>query len=709
MFGAPLRVTIDGTQAQACQSGVVIAAPVCAAESCAGETTVSWRLDESGRASVVVDAPPAEQWSITAHAESCWAPDVRVNPEGDQPVALRLWPSAVVTGRLRFPEKTKSPSSVSVRIESGSDAVPATNVQCPVADGRFRCTFPAAVLDLRIAPEGWAPRYMWSVESRPDAPVEIGEVTFERGGAITGFVRFGGDGPPLPGLVIELVPALPDPTTSVAEGKRQIAGRTERVHPSARGFFQFRNLDAGPYTVIARTKGWSPARAPDLRVEEGRETRIDNALVIEPLARVDVFLLPPLDPSGEPWRVSLSQLLPLNGGAVPVAEGNASLIGQWSADGVDAATHLLHVADHRGNTFARSVVDVSPRMAPVQLTIDAVGVEGTVRMGEEPLETRLEFRNREGRRVSFRSDVEGRFSGVLPEEGRWDVNVGGEATHMLKRTVEVRRGDAGTARIDLELPDTSVDVTVVTAGGQPVRARVRVLDAEGRDVAGASTDDHGRVRLLGLDPEEEPRVSARAASKGLESGTVPVTFAADGHAELTIVVQSQIKVRGWLVTPSGRPVAGAFVRYVAPHRRAIREEVSGPSGEFEIALPHDTGTLEMIILPPAMPIKLLTIPVHAEMDPNLEIVVGGPPATLELAMSSSPPFPFIRKDGPAVSAIALRYPFNWTTSHQLRPWGMVLTLEAGTYAVCSSTGTNCRTVSLTPGAIERIDGTEVLQ
>jgi hypothetical protein len=40
---------------------------------------------------------------------------------------------------------------------------------------------------------------------------------------------------------------------------------------------------------------------------------------------------------------------------------------------------------------------------------------------------------------------------------------------------------------------------------------------------------------------------------------------------------------------------------------------------------------------------------------------------------------------------------------------MVLTLEAGTYAVCSSTGTNCRTVSLTPGAIERIDGTEVLQ
>lgn len=701
MLGAPMSVTIDGTQAKNCQSGVIIVAP--------GETTAPWRLDESGRAAVIVDVPPAERWNVAVQSEGCWAPDVHVGPENSD-VAMRLWRSAVVTGRLRFPIAVKSPPSVSVRIESSVDGVPATNVQCPVADSRFRCTVPAAVLDLRIAPEEWAPRYLWGVESRPDAPVEVGEVTFERGGAITGFVRFAGDGPPLPEVNLELVPALPDPTRSVAEGKRQIAGRTERVHPSARGFFQFRHLDPGPYTVIARTKGWSPARAAEVRVEDGRETRLDNALVIEPLARVEVLLLPPLGPKGEPWRVSLSRLLPLNSGAIPVAEGNASLIGQWTADGVDAAMHLLEVADHRGNTFETSVVDVSPRMPPVQLTIDAVGVDGTVMMGEEPLETRLEFRNREGRRVSFRSDAEGRFSGTLPEEGRWDVNVGAEATHMVKRTVEVRRGDAGTARVDLELPDTSVDVTVVTAGGQPVRARVRVLDAEGRDVAGASTDDDGRVRLLGLDPEEEPRLSARARSKGLESGAIPVTFDADGHAELTIVVQSQIKVRGWLVTPSGRPVAGAFVRYVAPHRRAIAEEVSGPSGEFEIALPHDAGALEMIILPPAMPIKMLTVPVHAEMDPNLEIVVGGPPATLELAMSFSPPFPFIRRDGPAVSAIALRYPFNWTSaSHQWRPWGLVLTLEAGTYAVCSSTGANCKTVNLTLGAIERIDGTEVVQ
>jgi hypothetical protein len=709
LFAVPLRVTIDGTRAKACRSGVVTVTPACAAEPCAGETTVPWRLDESGRAAVIVDAPAVEQRSVTAHAEGCWSLDVHIGPENSD-AAMRLWRSAVVTGRLRFPEKQKSPLSVSVGIESSSEGVPATNVQCPVADGRFRCTVPAAVLDLRIAPEGWAPRYLWGVASHPDAPVEAGDVTFERGGAITGFVRFAGDGPPLPEVNLELVPALPDATTSVAEGKRQIVGRTERVHPSTRGFFQFRHLDPGPYTVIARADGWSPAREPELRVEDGRETRLDNALVIEPLARVEVLLMPPLDPRGEPWRVSLSQVLPLNGGAIPVAEGNASLIGQWSAEGVDAAMHLLRVADQRGNGFARTVIEVSSHMAPVQLTINAIGIDGTVRIGEKPLETRLEFRHREGQRVSFRSDAEGRFSGTLPDEGRWEIDVAMEGKQMMRRTVEVRRDDGGTARVDLELPDTSVDVAVVSKSGKSVRAQVRVFDGKGRYITGASTDDHGRVRLLGLDSEEELQLSARTRSEGLESGAYPVTFDADGHAEMTIVMQSQIKVRGWLVTPTGRPVAGAFVRYVAPYRKAVLEEVSGPSGEFEIALPHDAGILEMIILPPAMPIKLLTIPVHAEMDPNLEIVVGGPPATLELAMSSSPPFPFIRRDGGAMSAIWLQYPFNWTLApHQWRPWGMVLTLEAGTYAVCSNTGANCKTLSLTPGAIERVDGRELLQ
>jgi hypothetical protein len=278
------------------------------------------------------------------------------------------------------------------------------------------------------------------------------------------------------------------------------------------------------------------------------------------------------------------------------------------------------------------------------------------------------------------------------------------------RKVEVRRRDGGTARIDLELPGTSIDGTVVSESGDPVRAQIRALDSSGHIIATARTDEQGHLRLLGLDSEHPLRLTASAYSQGLASDAVPVAFDDDGHAEVTIVMRSLIKVRAWLVTPSGRPVAGAFIRWTAQPENVYREYVSGPSGEFEIVLPPDAGTLDLILLPPAMPVKLLSIPVHPGMDPNIEIVVGGPSGTLELTMSHLPPFPFIRREGRGMPAMQLVYPPNWMTApRELRSWGLVITLEAGNYAVCSNTGANCKSVSLPPGAVERVDGRELVQ
>lgn len=711
MVAAPLRVTIDGSSAEGCRSGVVVATPLCAMPRCEGEVRAPWRLGEDGRAAVVIDAPATERWNVAVQAERCWAPEVRAGlRNGEPPIAVRLWRSAVVTGRLRFPEEAKSPPSVPVRIESARDAVPATIVQCPVAGERFRCIVPAAVLDLRIGPEDWAAQYLWGVESRPGVSVDVGVVKFEEGGTIAGFVELTGYGPPLPAVSIELAPALPTPTSSVEEGKRRMVGRTQTVHPSARGFFQFRQLEPGSYTITARMKGWSAARAADVRVEDGRETAIESSLMIEPLARVEVFVLPPLDPRGEPWKITLLELMPLNEGTIPIAEGAASLTGQWSAEGVDAAMHLVKVSDQRGNDFLRSVVEVAPGMAPLQLSVTAIAVEGTVRVGEDPLQASLLFRHVEGRQVRLRTDAEGRFSGTLPGEGRWQVELVTEAQHRLNRTVEVQRRDGAPSRVDFALPDTAIDVSVVSESGKPVKAYVRALDEQGLSVTSALTDDEGRLRLRGLDPEAQLRLSATAGSEGMQSGAVPVTFDSDGQADLTLIMKSQVKVKGWLLTPAGRPVAGAFVRWFLPYGNRYVERVSGPSGEFEIALPHDAGALDLIILPPAMPVKLLTVPIHADMDRNLEIVVGGPAGTLELTTSHEPPFPAIRRDGRPVSAGSLRYPLNWTAAPQeWRPWGLSLRLEAGNYSVCSNTGANCKALSLAPGAVERIDGRALLQ
>ena len=698
---APLSVSVESMHA-GCRNGVIVVTP--ASEH---ELTVPFRIEEGERTVVTLESPDADRWTVRMQAERCWAPVVSMGAADQGDITMRVWRSAVVSGRLKFPDEKKSRRSVAVRIES--DVVPATELQCPVEGNRFHCTVPATALDLRIAPEDWAPQYLWNIQPRADAAVDVGEVKFDRGGTITGFVRIAGGGPELRNVAIDVVPALTPSTRGFQEAEHRIRARGQSARPNARGFFEFRQLETGPYTITARAEGWSQARDPDVRVEAGRETRLSDPLVIEPLTRVEVFLLPPLDPDGQPWRVSLQHLMTLAGDRVTVAEGDASLTGQWFVDGVNTGVHFVEVSDHRGNGFARSTIEVSPRMPPVQVTIDAIAIHGTVRMGSNPLQTRLDFRNKDGQLIEFRSDEEGRYSGTLPTEGRWDVRVDSAfEQQVMIRNIDVRRRDGGTARVDLELPGTSIDGTVVSESGDLVHAQVRALDANGRIITTARTDEQGHIRLLGLDSEHPLRLTARSGE--LSSSAVPVTFDDDGHAEVTIVMRSVIKVRAWLVTPAGRPVAGAFIRWTAAPENVYRELVSGPSGEFEVVLPPDAGSLELILLPPAMPVKLLSIPVRPGMDPKVEIVVGGPSGTLELTMSHLPPFPFIRREGQGMPAMMLVYPPNWMTApRELRPWGLVLTLEAGSYTVCSNTGANCKSVSLPPGAVERIDGRELVQ
>lgn len=682
--------------------------PVCVAPPCARDATAWWK---AGSDVVHVDAPEAAEWDVSLSSPRCWSAPLRVTRErAAEPVRLHVWRAGEITGKLLLPERMPAGESVAMRIESVQPGVvPPTTIHCPIKERRFRCVIPAMPLDLRLAPEGVAPRYVWGVAARADATFDAGELRFGRGGAIVGMVRFSGDGPPVNEVRIELTPALAPPTLGGAEAAHRIT-RGETVQPNARGLFQFAQIEAGQYTVTAKVDGWSSAREPEIRVEEGRETRL-SALTIEPLARVEVSLMPPLDPYGERWRVKLYQLTPIAGTAVEIAAGQALMTGQWSVGGVHGGAHLIAVADHRGNAFARSTVDVSPRMPPVLVTIDAVAIDGVVRMGDAPLAARLEFRNPNGAKATFRSDAEGRFSGALPAEGRWNVDVTGKNNMSVSQTTEVRRRDSGPVKVELELADTTIDVTVVGGDGKPVAARVRALDRDGRIIAAAPTDENGRVQLAGIDAEEEVRLSATSRPAGRASGAVAVRFDSQGRAETTLIVQSQIGVRGWLVTPAGKAVAGAFVRFLVPQReRYYNEEVSGPSGQFEITVPPDTAKLDLVILPPAMPVKMVSIPIDPDFDPNVEIVVGGPAATLEIETSTSPPFPIIRSGSMAVHTPMLRYPLNWSSPpRDWRNWGLAVTLEAGSYSVCSNTGANCKAVSLAPGAIERVDARGLLR
>jgi hypothetical protein len=707
----PLSIEIDAPD-ERCLAGVIRIHPLCSDAGCGDAVARSWRAT-AAHTILEVDAPAAYEWSVAAESPRCWAPTVRVARDAAaEPVRLRMWQAGALVGRLTLPPDIAAPEEVTIRLEStplrsGGALLPPTIVRCPIASRRFRCDVPATTLDLRVSMDGLAPRYVWNVEVGAGATADLGELRLERGGSLAGFVQFDGEGPPLNDVVVEIAPTLAPPTSESAAAEaaeqKRLSARAVKSRPNARGFFQFAQLEPGQYTVTARQEKWSAVRVAEIRVEAGRETELERALVIEPLSRVEVLLQPPLDPYGQPWMVSLRELTPLATTSIPVAEGAASMTGSWSVEGVNGGVHMVTVKDHRGNAFERSTVDVSPRMAPVQVAIDALAVTGTVRIGDEPIAARMELRNGRTSMVVLQADAEGRFTGALPTEGKWEIQIEARRNLRLTKNVDIRRRDDGPTEVDLTLPDTRITGVVVNESGKPVRATVRVHDSRKLIIASGSSGDDGRFEFVALD-EGEVRLSARSVRDGVESSLVPVSVTEDLDKEITIVVRPQVTVKGWLVTPTGRPVAGAFVRWMIPHRDAYYEEVSGPSGQFQISLPDDAGVLDLVILPPAMPVKVLSIPIQRDMERNVEVVVGGPAGVLELEMENDPPFPMIQRYGRAVSVSMLRYPLNWTSPpRDRRPWGMVLELEAGDYSICSDRhSSRCARVQLAPGAVERV-------
>lgn len=668
--------------------------------------------DSCGPATIV-DAPPAdnlsaEELSVSATSKGCWAPALIVRRDA-KTVVLPLWPEAVLAGRLAVPKGAELPSSIAVQVESA--AVPRSRFDCAVTKGRFRCAVPATTLDLRLAASGFAPRYFFGID-RPD----LGEVALVRGGSVAGTVRFDGDGPPLTDVALELKVVTPPPMSEGWTSEEQrLASRTMTARPNARGFFQFAQVEPGQYTVIARSEGWSRARQAGIEVREGEESALPQPLLIEPLAEVDVLIQPSLDPYGKPWQVSIAEMVPLSSLTTRIVETEASMTGAWSVAGIHSGFHRVEVSDHRGSRFAYSIVDVSAHMAPVVITMSSIAVRGTIRVGDEPLRARLEFRNGRGTTIAMRSAADGRFSGALPRDGRWDIDViSGPAPDFQRRTVNVRP-ENGVADIDLRLPDTRLAGKVVDASGEPATAFVRLWSEERTYLGGTSTDEHGRFQFAGMEPGDVYLEAVSRTSQNAKSGFVPVSIETTPADELTVVLRRAARLSARLVTPSGAPVAGAIVRYVLPDRPlATMEEVSGPDGRFSLSLSPGTRAVDLAILPPALPVKVARVPIG---DGTREIVLGRSAGILEIEMDHpTPDGPgselWLEHAGATFHVLSLRYPANWMSAPRgFHRWGSSIEIEAGEYAICADPvlRDRCMRKVLAPGAVERVDGRALLR
>lgn len=303
--------------------------------------------------------------------------------------------------------------------------------------------------------------------------------------------------------------------------------------------------------------------------------------------------------------------------------------------GLPAGDYEVHVEDRRGNNWHQEVIRLFGQ-DHYTIELNAVPLVGRIERGGEPLENAMVwFGGMWGfERVSFRSREEGRFSGLLPREGFWPVEVtpapgcdpceGGWDSDgwdgFDDREVndagnfEIKADSDGVARVRIELPASTVSGRVVrrsVATGllEPVEgAYVWVIASD--EVAGERldhlmpdnwrrvTDSSGTFEITGL-PEWEYSLSAEGwvDDREVRSRELRLQVASDDRIEDLELLLDDLRPVSIVVRSGGVPVSGAqtFVHFPAGTRRVDSNGYTDGSGVAPHWLPMEAEVVDVVV------------------------------------------------------------------------------------------------------------------
>src|SRR5207248_9625448 len=119
-------------------------------------------------------------------------------------------------------------------------------------------------------------------------------------------------------------------------------------------------------------------------------------------------------------------------------------------------------------------------MPPLRVSIGAIRVRGRVTFRGDPLECGVTFVQPVNAKanIRLRTDKDGKFETVLPEEGRWRVQIIAGKTFARLPPVEIhRRYDGETAELALALPGGRIRGKTVDENSDPVSADIQLSQA----------------------------------------------------------------------------------------------------------------------------------------------------------------------------------------------------------------------------------------
>jgi hypothetical protein len=589
------------------------------------------------------------------------------------------------SGKIRLSAGTL-PESVTLTLRNSSANAEEIVVTCPVApSGSFHCTTPEGRFDIRIAMPGFAPIYRWDVEFNPPT-VNLGQIVTQRTSSVAGWVVHSGKRNPVPDATVELLDSEDRPARATSK-------------TNARGFFQFLGLDPGKYGIRTKAKGTSTVYISNVVVRESAETLLDKPITLAPPAKLAISITPHMKAPKKPWQIDLSRRIPMTSYTRRVSQTSVDTAGNADFSELQTGSYIVTVHDAVGTVFARETIEIDGTPPPLFIQIAAVPIRGRLNAGATGIKASLDFSTDRGEFLTVRSDEEGAFQSLLPAEGKWRVQVTlPSGQELYFPSVEIRRRDTEEfARVDLELPPGQIKGRVVDEKGDGVKTGIR-LTRERVNETGTLSDDDGHFSLVGLATGE---VVLDAGSQELDSGAVPVTVS-DDTPTITITLHKTRKLKGWITTPSGYPVAGATIWYWwegALHGQTM----SALSGLFEFSFPPTAPLIDLLVVAPDVPVKMIRLAAPTT-DERIHLITSATPGRLIIRLPPvSPPLPTVSSGGVTASLMLIIRPstVGGAPPPGLTREGLMVDVDPGQYTVCLRD--HCSTVDVAPGAQVRVD------
>jgi len=571
----------------------------------------------SARTELGIDSPlvatvlTGRLWTFRVKGRDIWAPErtVFVGSQTKE-LVLPIWPAGTVNGRLLWLEDEALerldlwlwPAS---EHQGGSAAF--GHIECNLEGADFECALPQGKWDLKLRVPSHVSFLYWA-RTVGNQPVKLGTLRLVQGASVLGWVE-SIEGPISDAAcLLELTPFSQNLEESDAS---RLTRTSARATPDERGFFQFDGVAPGRYVVTAMKEGYAPATVFPVDVLEDAETTIPGKVALHPPVRIEVEVIPPLDPLEQAWELSLyewGRMGTFQTRRRPLVSERASEAGTWESGPLSPGEYFLLLSTSWGSSWDSREISLATSDKLVHFLTDIVPVRGTVILGDVPIAARISFiRDADeesgagGSTVNAQTNFDGEFECDLPGEGVWTVHVASKQPLVQRMVPEVRVSRVGgsqIAHVDIELADFRIRGRVVDGAGDGVPYAVVVLRDLGphQGALGAETDDQGRFEVHGL---AEGRYSGYAREGDRQSDNVEFEVRKDRSPhDLVLKLKEDATVRGRVVGGVGTGVPGASVAWMTAAASSHAPATTGLDGAFETRIPRGKITVLLYVLAP---------------------------------------------------------------------------------------------------------------